>query len=287
MTSFRHPGGRRPRCGSDPTRAPLHVPGCCRPSPSACWSSPTSRSGPSSSRSTSASSPSWKRPTSSRPTGARLDQTIIDQDTVVSSGTDLGSLSRSPDVCCRSRRDKRPRSARCSFLGLHVTAARVTGSPRGGGPRGHAFPAAAREPDLPGPGARPAAGRPATAPAPHLRQPELPDQLQPAYPRRPPLPHRRWHDGRHRATTCAGLYQLHDAESRKSRMNIVDEKGGIIFGPPVGGGELTVGRPSRPPLQVARNVSLLKAEELAASRREAASPRDGARRPVGARRHRG
>lgn len=59
------------------------------------------------------------------------------------------------------------------------------------------------------------------------------------------------------------LYGTRDA---KSRMNVVDETGGIIFGPPVSGGEFTVGRPFQTTLYKWRlNVSLLSAEELAQS----------------------
>lgn len=52
----------------------------------------------------------------------------------------------------------------------------------------------------------------------------------------------------------------------QSRVNVVDENGDIIFGPPVSGGEFTVGRPFQTTLYKWRlNVSLLSAEELAAS----------------------
>jgi two-component system phosphate regulon sensor histidine kinase PhoR len=52
----------------------------------------------------------------------------------------------------------------------------------------------------------------------------------------------------------------------QSRVNVVDENGDIIFGPPVSGGEFTVGRPFQTTLYKWRlNVSLLTAEELAAS----------------------
>jgi two-component system phosphate regulon sensor histidine kinase PhoR len=52
----------------------------------------------------------------------------------------------------------------------------------------------------------------------------------------------------------------------QSRVNVVDENGDIIFGPPVGVGEFTVGRPFQTTLYKWRlNVSLLSAEELAAS----------------------
>ncbi|HVW28409.1 MAG TPA: HAMP domain-containing sensor histidine kinase [Polyangiaceae bacterium] len=73
-----------------------------------------------------------------------------------------------------------------------------------------------------------------------------------------------WHDvPRIVHDVLPALYQARDPQSR---MNVVDEKGGIIFGPPVGGGELTVGRPFQTTLYKWRvNVSLLSAEELAAS----------------------
>lgn len=59
------------------------------------------------------------------------------------------------------------------------------------------------------------------------------------------------------------LYRERDPQSR---MNIVDEDGGIIYGPPLSGGEFTVGRPFQTTLYKWRlNVSLLSAEELAAS----------------------
>jgi two-component system phosphate regulon sensor histidine kinase PhoR len=62
------------------------------------------------------------------------------------------------------------------------------------------------------------------------------------------------------------LPALYQAKDPKSRMNVVDEKGGIIFGPQIGGGEFTVGRPFQTTLYKWRvNVSLLSAEELAAS----------------------
>jgi two-component system phosphate regulon sensor histidine kinase PhoR len=74
-----------------------------------------------------------------------------------------------------------------------------------------------------------------------------------------------WHDvPRIVHDVLPALYQARDPQSR---MNVADEKGGIIFGPPlVTGGELTVGRPFQTTLYKWRvNVSLLSAEELAAS----------------------
>lgn len=62
------------------------------------------------------------------------------------------------------------------------------------------------------------------------------------------------------------LPALYKAPDPQSRMNVVDENGGIIFGPVVSGGEFTVGRPFQTTLYKWRvNVSLLSAEELAAS----------------------
>lgn len=62
------------------------------------------------------------------------------------------------------------------------------------------------------------------------------------------------------------LPTLYGARDVQSRMNVVDETGGIIFGPPVSGGEFTVGRPFQTTLYKWRlNVSLLSAEELAQS----------------------
>jgi two-component system phosphate regulon sensor histidine kinase PhoR len=73
-----------------------------------------------------------------------------------------------------------------------------------------------------------------------------------------------WHDvPRIVHDVLPALYQVRDPQSR---MNIVDETGGIIFGPPVSGGEFTVGRPFQTTLYKWRlNVSLLAAEELAES----------------------
>ncbi|HVU01447.1 MAG TPA: HAMP domain-containing sensor histidine kinase [Polyangiaceae bacterium] len=73
-----------------------------------------------------------------------------------------------------------------------------------------------------------------------------------------------WHDVlRIVHDVLPALYQSRDAQSR---MNVVDESGRIIFGPAVGGGELTVGRPFQTTLYKWRvNVSLLSAEELAAN----------------------
>lgn len=72
-----------------------------------------------------------------------------------------------------------------------------------------------------------------------------------------------WHDvPRVVHDVLPALYQARDPQSR---MNVVDENGGIIFGPVVSGGELTVGRPFQTTLYKWRvNVSLLSAEELAA-----------------------
>jgi two-component system phosphate regulon sensor histidine kinase PhoR len=62
------------------------------------------------------------------------------------------------------------------------------------------------------------------------------------------------------------LPSLYEKRDQQSRMNVVDENGGIIFGPPVSVGELTVGRPFQTTLYKWRvNVSLLSAQELAAS----------------------
>jgi two-component system phosphate regulon sensor histidine kinase PhoR len=62
------------------------------------------------------------------------------------------------------------------------------------------------------------------------------------------------------------LPAVYQARDQQSRMNVVDENGGIIFGPPVSVGEFTVGRPFQTTLYKWRvNVSLLSAEELAAS----------------------
>jgi two-component system phosphate regulon sensor histidine kinase PhoR len=59
------------------------------------------------------------------------------------------------------------------------------------------------------------------------------------------------------------LYRERDDQSR---MNIVDAGGGIVFGPPLSGGEFTVGRPFQTTLYKWRlNVSLLSAEDFAAS----------------------
>jgi len=73
-----------------------------------------------------------------------------------------------------------------------------------------------------------------------------------------------WHDvPRIVHDVLPSLYQVRDPQSR---MNVVDESGRIIFGPAIGGGELTVGRPFQTTLYKWRvNVSLLSAEELAAS----------------------
>jgi two-component system phosphate regulon sensor histidine kinase PhoR len=72
-----------------------------------------------------------------------------------------------------------------------------------------------------------------------------------------------WHDvPRVVHDVLPALYQARDP---KSRMNVVDENGGIIFGPVLSGGEFTVGRPFETTLYKWRvNVSLLSAEELAA-----------------------
>jgi two-component system, OmpR family, phosphate regulon sensor histidine kinase PhoR len=72
-----------------------------------------------------------------------------------------------------------------------------------------------------------------------------------------------WHDvPRVVHDVLPALYQARDPQSR---MNVVDENGGIIFGPVVSGGELTVGRPFQTTLYKWRvNVSLLSAEELVA-----------------------
>jgi two-component system phosphate regulon sensor histidine kinase PhoR len=62
------------------------------------------------------------------------------------------------------------------------------------------------------------------------------------------------------------LPTLYKQSDEQSRMNIVDESGGIVFGLPLSGGEFTIGRPFRTTLYKWRlNVSLLTAEELAAS----------------------
>jgi two-component system, OmpR family, phosphate regulon sensor histidine kinase PhoR len=59
---------------------------------------------------------------------------------------------------------------------------------------------------------------------------------------------------------------LYRERDEQSRMNIVDESGGIVFGQPLSGGEFTIGRPFRTTLYKWRlNVSLLSAEELAES----------------------
>jgi two-component system, OmpR family, phosphate regulon sensor histidine kinase PhoR len=61
------------------------------------------------------------------------------------------------------------------------------------------------------------------------------------------------------------LPALYKAPDPQARMNVVDENGGIIFGPVVSGGELMVGRPFQTTLYKWRvNVSLISAEELAA-----------------------
>ncbi len=59
------------------------------------------------------------------------------------------------------------------------------------------------------------------------------------------------------------LYSERDTESR---VNVVDEDGRIVFGPPLSGGEFTVGRPFETTLYKWRlNVTLTSAEALAAS----------------------
>ena len=59
------------------------------------------------------------------------------------------------------------------------------------------------------------------------------------------------------------LYTERDGESR---VNVVDEDGRIVFGPPLSGGEFTVGRPFATTLYKWRlNVTLSSAEELAAN----------------------
>ncbi len=196
---------------------------------------------------------------------ARLDQLIIDQDTVVASETDLGNPSG-------LRRSWLPVAARQTptvraVLVLDVTSPfhEVTGfASRRPGPEDEAFRRLLvnrifRDMEI-GPGIDEQLR--------HLHRTYDGQSYLISYWQRTHESRRylivAWHDvPRIVHDVLPALYGVRDPQSR---MNVVDEKGGIIFGPPVSGGEFTVGRPFQTTLYKWRvNVSLLSAEELAES----------------------
>jgi two-component system phosphate regulon sensor histidine kinase PhoR len=199
---------------------------------------------------------------------ARLDQNIIDQDTVVASETDLGSLSTLGRTWLPVAARQTPTVRAVLVLDLTSPYHEVVGfASRRAGPEDEAFRRLLvnrifRDLEL---------EPPQDEQLRHLHRTYGNQSYLISYRQRMHAERRylivAWHDvPRIVHDVLPALYQLHDAESRKSRMNVVDEKGGIIFGPAVGGGELMVGRPFPTTLYKWRvNVSLLKAEELAAS----------------------
>ncbi|HEX3593575.1 MAG TPA: HAMP domain-containing sensor histidine kinase [Polyangiaceae bacterium] len=196
---------------------------------------------------------------------ARLDQLIVDQDTSVASETDLGSLSNLGRSWLPVAARQTPTVRAVLVLDLSSPFHEVVGfASRRPGAEDEAFRRLLVNRifhDL-------EIGPPSDEQLRHLHRTYGGQSYLISY-------WQRTHEGRHYLIIAwhdvprivhdvlPSLYQVRDLQSR---MNVVDEKGGIIFGPTVSGGEFTVGRPFQTTLYKWRlNVSLLSAEELAAS----------------------
>ncbi len=194
---------------------------------------------------------------------ARLDQEIIDQDTVVAAETDLGNLSRVGHSWLPLAKRQTPTVRAVLVVDLDSSLREVVGfASRRPGPEDEDFRRLLVNrifPDLEIP-------KPPDEELRHLHKSYdgknyLISYFQRSHGGRNYLIIA-WHDvPRIVHDVLPELYQVRDAQSR---MNVVDENGGIIFGPPVSGGEFTVGRPFQTTLYKWRlNVSLLAAEQLA------------------------
>ncbi len=196
---------------------------------------------------------------------ARLDQLIVDQDTVVASETDLGSLSSLGRSWLPVAARQTPTVRAVLVLDVSSPFHEVSGfASRRPGAEDEAFRRLLvnrifRDLEI---------GPPSDEQLRHLHRTYGGQSYLISYWQRTHADRHyliiAWHDvPRIVHDVLPSLYQGRDLQSR---MNVVDEKGGIIFGPPVSGGEFTVGRPFQTTLYKWRlNVSLLSAEELAAS----------------------
>ncbi|HEX4474119.1 MAG TPA: HAMP domain-containing sensor histidine kinase [Polyangiaceae bacterium] len=195
---------------------------------------------------------------------ARLDQLIIDQDAVVAAETDVGDLGKLARTWLAVAARQTPTVRAVLVLDLESPMHEVV-----------AF--ASRRPGLDDESFRRLLVnrmffdldlRPPEDQLRHLHQSYGGQNYLVSYFQRKNEEHRylvvAWHDvPRIVHDILPALYPVRDPQSR---MNVVDENGAIIFGPPVSGGEFTVGRPFQTTLYKWRvNVSLLAAEELAAS----------------------
>jgi two-component system, OmpR family, phosphate regulon sensor histidine kinase PhoR len=196
---------------------------------------------------------------------ARLDQLIVDQDTVVASETDLGNLPKLASTWLPLAARQTPTVRAVLVVDLTSPLREVVAfASRRPGPEDETFRRLLVNrifPDL-------EIGKPPEEQLRHLHKSYEGKSYLISYWQRSRLERNylvvAWHDvPRIVHDVLPSLYQVRDPQSR---MNVVDEKGGIIFGPPVSGGEFTVGRPFQTTLYKWRlNVSLLSAEELAAS----------------------
>jgi two-component system phosphate regulon sensor histidine kinase PhoR len=196
---------------------------------------------------------------------ARLDQHIVDQDTVVASETDLGNLPGLGRAWLPVAARQTPTVRAVLVLDLSSPFHEVAGfASRRPGAEDETFRRLLvnrifRDLEI---------GPPSDEQLRHLHRSYAGQSYLISYRQRTQAERHyliiAWHDvPRIVHDVLPSLYHERD---QQSRMNVVDEKGGIIFGPPVSGGEFTVGRPFPTTLYKWRlNVSLLSAEELAAS----------------------
>jgi two-component system phosphate regulon sensor histidine kinase PhoR len=194
---------------------------------------------------------------------ARLDQLIVDQDTVVAAETDVTNLANvgPPWLAVAARQTPTVRAV----LVVDLTSPSrevVAFASRRPGPEDESFRRLFVNSILPELDLRPPEDQLRHLHDTFGKQSYLISYWQRKSPDRTYLIVA-WHDVPHIVhDVLSSLYGVRDPQSR---MNVVDENGGIIFGPPVSGGEFTVGRPFQTTLYKWRvNVSLLSAEELAA-----------------------
>jgi len=196
---------------------------------------------------------------------ARLDQLIVDQDTVVAAETDLGSLTKLErswlPVAARQTPTVRAVLVLDLSSPLHDVVAFASRRP---GPEDESF----RRLFVNRIFADLEVGKPPEEQLRHLHKSYGGHSYLISYWQRTHADRNylvvAWHDvPRIVHDVLPSLYLARDPQSR---MNVVDEEGRIIFGPAVSGGEFTVGRPFQTTLYKWRlNVSLLAAEELAQS----------------------